>query len=118
VKKPAASKLFVEDAAFLDDVFDHSGLVAVDPAGEGREQELEVEHGAHVPSDRPIASRRTTGYERATESSNSTRSAELRWVSTIGSSGGSGTNKTLHGRDASRAPVAQRAPPHHVAWAK
>jgi hypothetical protein len=47
VKKPAASKLFVEDAAFLDDVFDHSGLVAVDPAGEGREEELKVEHGGH-----------------------------------------------------------------------
>ncbi len=49
VSQPKASgaELFLEDAVLLDEVVDGLGLVAVDPAGEGCQQELEREEVGH-----------------------------------------------------------------------
>jgi hypothetical protein len=43
-------ELFLEHAVLLDEVVDGLGLVAVDPAGESREEELESEEIGHVPT--------------------------------------------------------------------
>ena len=45
--KSSAAELFLQDAVLLNEVFDGLGLVAVDPAGEGRQEELEPEEVRH-----------------------------------------------------------------------
>ena len=48
-RKPAPTPrpLFLQNAVLLDDVIDHLALVSVDPAGEGREEQLEAEDVGH-----------------------------------------------------------------------
>ncbi len=45
--KASATELLLQDAILLDQILDDLGLMAVDPAGEGGEEELEWEEFGH-----------------------------------------------------------------------
>ena len=46
--QPWLADLLLEDAVLLDEVIDDLGLVAIDPAGEGGEEQLKAKDVEHV----------------------------------------------------------------------